>query len=353
MAANYHHYRRPSFQGPPHYYPVGPGPMPAPGSGQPHPLYPMPPYPTAPYVGVRYPTVPYPVSPYPMPPVPPPISPLTPRHPAPPPPPPPPPPPVPPAPQPQNLNAGPALVDNFLERAHTRLEPRRKGLFWTEDELNDELEDQLDLVRRGIQDIVSQEFHLPGDIAPRVTIRLSPVDLGPDGKWRHGQGELWRAGATVLMPKVIIRMPERRDPGDRSNRRHSRATPTQGDRAYMDAAKRVLDAVVHGRGLDRYDTRTNLTGLPFDPKSDLPHACFEYRDTTMGSGSGSGSAEDVCHIMPSHTHIYLPTKPKRVDHRNTWLYERLYGGHPQAIDHLRKWAGRRGIDLSFLKVTYV
>ncbi|KAI1467882.1 uncharacterized protein F4812DRAFT_471237 [Daldinia caldariorum] len=356
MASNnhrhHHHGRRSSHHVPPNYFPPSPlGPGPAPMSipipGPPQPLYPMPPYPTAPYVGYPYPTVPYPMSPYPLSPMPP-QSPHHPRR------------PPPRVPTPLHTIVGPTLVDNFLERAHTRLEPpggsgggkNKAHVFWTEDDLNDELDAQLALVRRGVQDIASQELGLPGDVAPRVTVRLCPADLSAEGQWRAGQGELWRRGATVLMPKVIIRMPERRDlVGNNNNHRHNRRDrrgegggrggPSLGDRAYMDAAKRVLDAVIHAQGLNRYDARTNLRGLPFDPKGDLAHACFEWRDTTS-------AGEDVCHFMPSHAHVYLPTKPKRVNHQNTWLYERLYGGHPGAMAHLTKWADRRGIDLSFL-----
>ncbi|KAI0099516.1 hypothetical protein F4814DRAFT_456272 [Daldinia grandis] len=292
----------------------------------PQPLYPIPPYPT-----ISYPTVPYPTSPYPtsMPlyagP-----SPLTPRRPAPAPPPPP------------NANVGPALVDNFVERAHTRLEPRRANPTWTEEVLNNDLQAQLSSVKRSIQDIVSQEFHLPADIVPRVTIRLSAVDLRPDGTWHHGRGELWGAGATVLMPKIAIRMPERRAPEDLTTGRRIATGPTPRDRAYVDAAKRALDAVVHGRGLNRYNVRTDLRGLPFAPAGDLSHACFEFQES-------SGPAEDACHFMPTHVHVYLPAKVKRVDNRNTWFYERLYGGNARAITHLAGWARRRNIDLSFLE----
>ncbi|KAI1650102.1 uncharacterized protein F4817DRAFT_368959 [Daldinia loculata] len=321
MASN--NYYQSGRQGRSNNYPQTPLPVPPP-----QPLYPMPPYPTAPY-----PTVPYPTSPYPMPmsiplyttpsPIPPPPSPHR------------------PAPPPPNINVGPALVDNFVERAHTRLEPRRANPTWTEEVLTNDLQDQLASVKRSIQDIVSQEFHLPGDIVPRVTIRLSAVDLNPDGTWHHGRGELWRAGATVFMPKVVIRMPERRAPERRTTGRRIATGPTPSDRAYVDAAKRVWDAVVHGQGLNRYGVRTDLRGLPFDPASDLSHACFEFQEN-------SGSADDACHFMPTHVHVYLPAKVKRVDNRNTWFYERLYGGNPRAITHLTSWASRRNIDLSFL-----
>ncbi|KAI0849323.1 hypothetical protein F5Y00DRAFT_269644 [Daldinia vernicosa] len=319
---NYYHNGR---QGRSNNYPSASLPVPP---MPPQPLYPMPPYPTAPY-----PTVPYPTSPYPIP-MPlytapsPPLPPRSPRN--------------RPAPLIPNINVGPTLVDNFVERAHTRLEPRRTtNPTWTEDALTNDLQDQLAGVKRSIQDIVSQEFHLPGDIVPRVTIRLSAVDLRPDGTWHHGRGELWRTGAAVLMPKIVIRMPERRAPERRGTGRRIATGPTPRDRAYMDAGKRVLDAVVHGRGLNRYDVRTDLRGLPFDPAGDLPHACFEFSE-------GEGSTEDVCNFMPTHVHVYLPAKVKRVDNRNTWFYERLYGGNSRAITHLTSWASRRNIDLSFL-----
>ncbi|KAF3057973.1 hypothetical protein GL218_05813 [Daldinia childiae] len=211
----------------------------------PQPLYPMPPYLTTPY-----PTVPYPPSPYPI------SIPLYA---------PPPPSPRRRAPRPPNPNVGPALVDNFIERAHTRLEPRRANPTWTEDVLTNDLQDQLARVRRSIQDIVSQEFHLPGDIVPRVTVQLCAVDLKPDGTWHHGRGELGTPAPTVYMPKIVVRMPERRAPERLHTGQRVANGPTPSDRAYVDAGKRVLDAVVHGKGLNRYNVRTDLRGLPFDP----------------------------------------------------------------------------------------
>ncbi|KAI8959884.1 hypothetical protein F5Y11DRAFT_331816 [Daldinia sp. FL1419] len=233
----------------------------------------------------------------------------------------------------------PAL--QFASRNHAnRFSNGAPPQYKTEASINKDLDEELSRFRRDIQDAASYAFKLPADIVPHVKVRLSTVDINALGEWHRGPGVLFQQGAECLMPKVIIRLPERRASRSASTRPRAASGPTEHDIANIDAAKRVFDTIIRGKQLSGCPHA--LDTLPLLRTTVLGKACFEFRESANGT-------EETSFLMPESLHVCLPLRQKTVDNRNVWVYYQLDTATPEAAILFKYWAGQTGANVNFVK----
>ncbi|KAI1142599.1 hypothetical protein F5Y05DRAFT_409745 [Hypoxylon sp. FL0543] len=195
-------------------------------------------------------------------------------------------------------------------------------------EIRQRVETELSQVGRALQEIVAEDFEIPGRPRIRIDFRLSPVDIDqhrnpPQGEEKHLRDN--RPG--LWAPTIIFWLPERNIPPSVARDLRNRYGKSPSDSRHEAAASKVLDSLRFGSA-----TAQHHPELPVARDAELYHCAFEFR----------AGLTIIPQVITPASFVYAQVADGRGP---VPTYERLVLSGYMGGWNLKAWAARWHLDL--------